>query len=221
MAQLDVQPKKTSLWWLWLLLGLVAIGIIYFLMKGSDKKSGEAMVTDPDSTAAQTTASTATGSAAPVASQPDWSGVDFNAPETTDQDITDKDISVRGSDRYRIYSLGENILFATGKDELQGSASQKLRQIAASLNRGYKGSNIAVYGNTDSTGDAGKNTMLGAQRAAAVKNWLVSSGGLDSTKVTVRSFGETKPVASNATASGRKQNRNVEIVALAGSGGQQ
>jgi outer membrane protein OmpA-like peptidoglycan-associated protein len=56
--------------------------------------------------------------------------------------------------------------------------------------------------------------MLGAERAAAVKDWLVKTGGLDSTLVSIHSLGESKPVASNATAGGRQQNRNVSIVAF-------
>jgi len=221
MAQLEVQPKKkANLWWLWIILGLIAIALFYFITRKSDNRSAEAAATD--------TTNSATGGPAPTtsvesvaATQPDWSGVDFNSPKTSDPDITDRDISVSGNNRYTIYSLGENILFGTGQSTLQGTADQKLKQVATSLNRRFKNSNIGVFGNTDSTGDAGDNKQLGAERAAAVKDWLIKNGGLDQSKVSVQSFGESKPVASNATAGGRQQNRNVEIVAFADSAARQ
>ena len=214
MAQLDVQPKKkANLWWLWLLLAIAAIAIIYYLLRGRDDKAAGVVASD-DSTANVARMDTTSAPSAVGATQTDWGTVDFNSPASTDPDITDQDISVRGNDRYTIYGIGENILFAKGEDKLQEKATKKLQQVTASLNKRYKGAEIGIFGNTDSTGDAGKNTKLGALRANAVRDWLVKNGGLDSNRVNVRSFGETKPVASNATESGRQQNRNVQIVAL-------
>ena len=222
MAQLDVQPKKQpNLWWLWLLLALAAIAILIYLLRGCNNKTASDTVSDTTTTrntVVDTTSSTPAGQAI-AATEPDWNSIDFNASASSDSDITDKDISVRGNDRYTIYTLGENILFATGQNTLQGTASQKLKQVAASLNKRYKGASIGVFGNTDSTGDASKNKELGAERAQAVKSWLISSGGVESDKVSVRTYGESKPVASNATESGRKQNRNVQIVAFTNNSG--
>lgn len=201
MAELDVQPKKSSPW-IWILLALIAIVILFFLLKGCNSKTTTVATTD--STTTKTVAVT----------QPDWSKVDFNAAKANDADVTDPAIAVSGNDQYTIYTLGENILFATDQNNLQGTAGDKLKQIVASLNKRFKGSSIGVYGSTDSTGTAGHNQMLGAERAAAVKNWLVQTGGLDSTLVSIHSLGETKPVATNATATGRQQNRNVSIVAF-------
>jgi outer membrane protein OmpA-like peptidoglycan-associated protein len=201
MAELDVQPKKSSPW-IWLLLALIAIVILFFLLKGCNSKTTTVATTD--STTTKTVAVT----------RPDWDKVDFNAAKATDADVTDPAIAVSGNDQYTIYTLGENILFATDQNNLQGTAGDKLKQIVASLNKRFKGASIGVYGSTDSTGTAGHNKMLGAERAAAVKTWLVQTGGLDSTLVSIHSLGETKPVATNATAGGRQQNRNVSIVAF-------
>ncbi len=129
-------------------------------------------------------------------------------------EINDKDIAISGNGQYTIYTLGENILFSTDQANLQASAGDKLKQIVASLNKRFKGAEIGVYGSADSTGTEGHNKMLGAERAKAVKTWLTTTGGMDSTKVSIHSLGDTKPVASNATASGRQQNRNVSIVAF-------
>ena len=202
MAELDVQPKRSNPWWLWLLIALIALVILLFLFKGCNTKT--TTVTRSDSTSAKTVAVT----------QPDWNSVDFNAAKSSDADVIDPSIAVSGNERYTIYTLGENILFATDQNTLQGNAGDKLKQIVASLNKRFKGASIGIYGSTDSTGTPGHNQILGAERAAAVKNWLVTTGGLDSTLVSVHSLGEKKPVATNATASGRQQNRNVSIVAF-------
>ncbi|MEO3407586.1 OmpA family protein [Mucilaginibacter sp. CAU 1740] len=203
MAELDVQPKRSSPWWLWLLIAIIAVVILIFLFRGCNSKT----------TTVSTAYSTSTTKAVAV-TKPDWDAVDFNGARTKDEDVTDTSIAVSGNDRYTIYTLGENILFATDQNTLNSDAGDKLKQIVSSLNKRFKGANIGVYGSTDSTGTAGHNKALGAERAAAVKNWLVTTGGLDSTLVSIHSLGENKPVASNATAAGRQENRNVSIVAF-------
>jgi outer membrane protein OmpA-like peptidoglycan-associated protein len=202
MAQLDVQPKKGGPWWLWLLTAIFVLLVLLLLVKGCGTKTTQVASTD-STTNKKTIAVT----------QPDWNTVDYNAPATADPDVTDKDIAITGTDKYTIYTLGENILFGTAKHNLQGSADAKLKQIAASLNKRFNGAPIAIYGNTDSTGTGQHNADLGGWRAIAVKNWLVANGA-DSTKISLHTFGESKPVASNATAGGRQQNRNVQIVAF-------
>lgn len=202
MADLDVEPKRSSPWWLWLLILVIGIVVLIFLFKGCHSKP------------AALAASDSTASKAVAVTQPDWNSVDFNAAKTSDADVTDTAIEVRGNDHYTLYSLGENVLFATGQANLQGDAGSKLKQVVASLNKRFKGASIGVYGSTDATGSTSQNKALGAQRAAAVKDWLITTGELDSALVSVHSLGESKPVASNATASGRQQNRNVTIVAF-------
>ena len=210
MAHLEVKPKSGTPWWVWLLVAIIVIALLLFFLKGCNSKSTILATTDSTSTK---TDSSSTKQAVAV-TQPDWNNVDFNSPKSKDADVTDKDIGVSGNDKYTIYTLGENILFATDQNTVQSNADAKLKQVIASLNKRFKGAVIGVYGNTDSTGTAGHNKALGAERAAAVKSWLVSNGGLDSTKISVHSLGENKPVASNSTAAGRQQNRNVEIVAF-------
>jgi outer membrane protein OmpA-like peptidoglycan-associated protein len=212
MAHLEVKPKKSNLWWLWLLLALIVLALILFFAKGCNNKG--AATSGKDTTAAATADTSATGTQAVAATAPDWSSVDFNSPKSSDPDINDKDIAVSGNDKYTIYTLGENILFPTDQNALQSSAESKLKQITASLNKRFKGATIGVFGSTDSTGTAGHNKQLGADRANAVKDWIVKNGGVDQSKISVHSLGESKPVASNATASGRQQNRNVSIVAF-------
>ena len=215
MAHLEVKPKSRTPWWVWLLLVVIALAILFFLFKGSGNNK-EVVTTDSTTTTTETT----DGKQAVAATEADWNSVDFNSPKSEDADVTDKDIQVSGNDKYTIYTLGENILFATDNNAVQGSAEAKLKQIVASLNKRYKGATIGVFGNTDSTGPADHNKELGAERAAAIKAWLTKNGGIDDGNISIHSYGEKEPVASNATATGRQQNRNVQIVAFANPQGQ-
>jgi outer membrane protein OmpA-like peptidoglycan-associated protein len=209
MAHLEVQPKKSKSSWMWILVVIIIIGLLIFFFKGCGQASNSNALNDSSSS----DTSMEIDKAAVATTSPDWGQVDFNGPSTSDPDITDTDIAVSGNENYTTYTLGENILFPTGKNVLQESASEKLKQITASLNKRFKGANIGVYGSTDSKGAANKNQELGAERAAAVKEWLVKSG-MEASKISIHSLGESTPVASNSTQTGRKQNRNVSIVAF-------
>jgi outer membrane protein OmpA-like peptidoglycan-associated protein len=211
MADIDVKPKSKTPWWLWLLLLLIALALLFFFLRGCGNSTGEQATDGADTTTSTTTDSSSTTA---VATTTTWDNVDFNSPKASYEEITDTTISVRGGDKYTIYSLGENLLFSTDKAELQGSADKQLQQIVASLQKRFKGASIGVYGRADAKGDQQENKELGAQRAEAVRNWLVSKGKIDESKVSVHSYGETQPLASNATAEGRQQNRSVEIVAM-------
>lgn len=206
MAELNVQPKRSSPWWLWVLIILVAIAILIFLFRGSNTTTGYG--------AADSTASSADTGIVAATTSPNWNTVDFNAPEASYEEIKDRDIVVRGNEDYSIYILGENILFPTDRNELQAGATDKLEQLSASLSKRFKGSTIGVYGSTDSTGTTGHNQRLGAERAEAVKNWLIQNGGIPANTISVHSLGESEPVSTNATAPGRQQNRNVQVVAF-------
>jgi hypothetical protein len=71
---------------------------------------------------------------------------------------------------------------------------------------------MVVVGHTDRTGSEEANYRLGQQRAAAVAHYLLDEHGFDPVRVQVTSAGDTRPVADNATAEGRRQNRRVEIL---------
>ncbi|OCK51279.1 hypothetical protein BA768_17120 [Chryseobacterium sp. CBo1] len=215
MAHLEVKPKSGLPWWAWLLLALIALAILLFAMKRCNQDTTHEKVISDTANVATDTTNVTTGQADAVAmTEPDWSSVNFDSPPTSDPDITDKDIIVRQGADYTIYTLGENILFATDQNKIQSKSEAKLKRIADVLNKRFAGSYIGVYGNTDSTGTATHNKQLGAERATAVKDWLVNSGKIDQGKVSIHSLGENEPVATNANEAGRKQNRNVEIVAF-------
>ena len=72
---------------------------------------------------------------------------------------------------------------------------------------------IEIIGHTDDVGEDDYNMELSEQRAASVRDYLVSKG-LDSSKVVTTGMGETMPIASNNTPEGRAENRRVEILIL-------
>src|SRR5690606_25734530 len=69
---------------------------------------------------------------------------------------------------------------------------------------------VDVNGHTDSTGDAQHNLRLSERRAASVANYLTAQG-IDPRRFSVVGFGESQPIASNATEAGRATNHRVEI----------
>ncbi len=71
-------------------------------------------------------------------------------------------------------------------------------------------SKILIVGFTDNTGSPESNQILGLSRANRIKNLLIKKG-IEPEKITVKSEGENKPIASNDTPEGRQQNRRVEI----------
>jgi outer membrane protein OmpA-like peptidoglycan-associated protein len=109
-----------------------------------------------------------------------------------------------------VITLSGQVLFATGTYQLLPIAREKLNDVAkALLDQGD--SNIVVEGHTDSRGGDRANEQLSLQRAQEVRAYLVSQG-VPSDSIRAVGLGEARPVASNASAEGRANNRRVEIV---------
>jgi outer membrane protein OmpA-like peptidoglycan-associated protein len=108
-----------------------------------------------------------------------------------------------------------SVLFSTGRYNLSPNAESILERVSAIL-RQYRNLEIHVEGYTDSVGSAATNQRLSESRARTVKDYLVRSG-LPEASITAAGYGKDFPVASNATAAGRSQNRRVDII-LAGGG---
>lgn len=103
-----------------------------------------------------------------------------------------------------------DVLFAPGHYEIQSGALRSIQQIAEAL-KTHPERRVLIEGFTDSTGDDAMNQELSEQRAAAVRNALVSAG-VPVDRIEVRAFGEQFPTADNNTAAGRQQNRRVEVL---------
>lgn len=109
-----------------------------------------------------------------------------------------------------IVSLPEAITFPVDSAQVKGSLVDDLYAIAENLQQ-YPNSTIRVIGHTDNTGTAAYNQDLSERRAAAVAS-ILRQGGVSSRRIRTIGMGEEQPIASNATAAGRQQNRRVEIV---------
>jgi outer membrane protein OmpA-like peptidoglycan-associated protein len=103
-----------------------------------------------------------------------------------------------------------DVLFDTGKSDLKATARERLAKVAGIL-IAYPDIHVEIDGYTDSTGSLELNERLSQERADAVHSYL-SSQGVNSSAITSQGFGPSQPVASNDTASGRQQNRRVELV---------
>jgi outer membrane protein OmpA-like peptidoglycan-associated protein len=71
---------------------------------------------------------------------------------------------------------------------------------------------ILIEGHTDNVGIPASNLTLSDARAAAVKTALVTEFSVDAGRMTTKGLGDTTPAAPNTTATGRAQNRRVEVV---------
>jgi len=118
-------------------------------------------------------------------------------------------LETRETARGLIVNLSD-VLFDTGQYTLKPGAREKLAKVSGII-LAHPGLKIEVEGHTDSIGGDEYNMRLSENRASAVRSYLVTQG-LNSGIVTARGFGKTKPVANNATAAGRQQNRRVELV---------
>ena len=111
-----------------------------------------------------------------------------------------------------VLNMPSNITFDTNKADVKPQFYNTLNSVSLVFKE-FKQTLINVTGHTDSSGDANYNFDLSRRRAASVAQYL-SAQQLDSNRFSVEGHGASDPVASNATASGKAQNRRVEITIL-------
>ena len=120
-----------------------------------------------------------------------------------------QDVGIVNTGRELIVTMPQDLLFAVDSAVVRPDLQNDLRTVAASLNR-YPDSAIRVVGHTDNTGSAAYNQTLSERRAASVAG-ILRGAGVDGRRIVAEGRGLTQPIASNATAEGRRQNRRVEI----------
>jgi outer membrane protein OmpA-like peptidoglycan-associated protein len=103
-----------------------------------------------------------------------------------------------------------DVLFDTGKFTLKPDAQVRLAKISTILEL-YPNLKVQVEGYTDSTGTPAFNQTLSENRADTVRNFLVQNG-VPQPNVSAQGFGATNFVADNTSATGRQQNRRVNLV---------
>jgi outer membrane protein OmpA-like peptidoglycan-associated protein len=106
-------------------------------------------------------------------------------------------------------NLPDGVTFDFGKANLKSQFYPALDNVASTLAQ-YNQTIVEVSGHTDSIGSDAANQTLSVQRANSVGNYLIGKG-LVRERFEIVGFGETRPVASNDTDSGRALNRRVEI----------
>jgi outer membrane protein OmpA-like peptidoglycan-associated protein len=119
------------------------------------------------------------------------------------------ELQAKKTDRGLVVTLGD-VLFSSGTANLNAGASTNLNKLAAFLNK-YPERNSLIEGYTDSVGTDEFNQGLSERRADAVKTYLVRQG-IASTRLTASGKGEASPVGDNTSATGRQQNRRVEVI---------
>ena len=108
-----------------------------------------------------------------------------------------------------LLSMPSGITFAFNRYDIQPQFQATLNEVAQTLNA-YPSTMIDVLGHTDSIGSDAYNQTLSEQRARAVANYLIARG-VNRARIATRGYGETMPIADNATEAGRAANRRVEI----------
>lgn len=101
-----------------------------------------------------------------------------------------------------------NLEFDFAKSTIRARSFPYLNRVAEMLVK--KGFSLKLGGHTDNIGSDQANMRLSKDRAESVKNYLVSQNA-SSSRIEAVGYGESQPVASNKTASGRQKNRRVEF----------
>lgn len=104
----------------------------------------------------------------------------------------------------------DGITFDTGKANIRPDSKAILDEIGALLARD-PALRLEIQGHTDNVGSPTDNLALSQKRAEAVKSYLVAAHFIDAGRLTTAGFGDTRPVADNATDDGRAKNRRVEL----------
>lgn len=119
------------------------------------------------------------------------------------------ELEAKATERGLVLTLGD-VLFSTGSAELRGGANSNLDKLVNFLNK-YPERNVQIEGHTDNVGSADYNQGLSQRRAESVRSYLQQQG-IAPQRLSASGIGMGQPIADNASAAGRQQNRRVEII---------
>lgn len=128
-----------------------------------------------------------------------------------------QEFEAQQSGRSLSMNLSGDVLFDYDKAALKPEAEQALKKVAVVLSQ-FPESKVTVEGYTDSKGTKATNMQLSRERAQAVKDWLVKNGGVLTTNISTKGFGEQYPIAPNKNVDGsdnplgRALNRRVSVI---------
>jgi outer membrane protein OmpA-like peptidoglycan-associated protein len=122
--------------------------------------------------------------------------------------------AARGKLLWSVTLSDDSVRFSFDQASIPPEAAAALDDLIEKIKSYNKAVYIEIAGHTDSTGSEDYNLSLGEKRAWAVRDYMSKRGGIPLHAMSVISYGESQPVADNATPEGRSQNRRVVISVL-------
>lgn len=119
---------------------------------------------------------------------------------------------VKQDDVQQLNEYSKTILFDTGRSSIKKESLATLDAIAEIMKK-YPNATFSVDGHTDSVGRDETNQKLSEERAGTVKEYLLTRG-VASNRLQSKGYGESRPIDSNKTSAGRKNNRRVEVTVI-------
>ena len=136
--------------------------------------------------------------------------------ERLGQEINDKQIKLQMMEKGLVITVVGDLLFDSGKAKIRREAYPLLDKVATALKDNMANFNVGIEGYTDNVpikhSKWKSNWELSTARSLSVLHFLANEKGVSPERLSAIGFGEYRPVASNDTRDGRKQNRRVEIV---------
>ena len=133
-----------------------------------------------------------------------------------EEELSSSEAKIGYDERGLVARLLDQVLFASGKADLNARAKSVLNRVAKVLNE-FPSQPVGVEGHTDNQpikhSGWESNQVLSMARAKTVMNYLITQG-VDRNRLTPVGYGEDKPIALNDTAAGRQKNRRVEIIIM-------
>jgi len=132
------------------------------------------------------------------------------------KEISDNEVKLQMMEKGLVITVVGDLLFDSGKAKIKSGAYSLLDKVATVLKENMANFNVGIEGYTDNVqikhSKWKSNWELSSARSLSVLHYLVNQKGVSPERLSAIGFGEYRPVASNDTKEGRKQNRRVEIV---------
>jgi len=134
------------------------------------------------------------------------------------QEISDKQIKLQMMEKGLVITVVGDLVFDSGKAKIRPEALPLLTKVSEILKNNMAQFDIGIEGHTDNVpikqSGYKSNWELSTSRALSVLHYLANDQGIQPERLSAIGYGEYRPLVSNESAAGRKQNRRVEIVIL-------
>ena len=216
----DDDTKVAAFPWLrWLLIGVGLLLLFLLLTRMCNRDEAATVTTETGGVVATDTVASdldGNGAAGPSGLGPEVrvavdlpGGRKLNVAENSFNYALAQFLATKGGQMPKVFTF-DNLTFETNSAAITAKARPNVDDLIQIM-QAYPSLAIRIEGNTDSTGDDAINDPLSAERAESVKVALVNAG-IEAGRIATRERGNSKPVASNQTEAGRKQNRRIDVV---------